>query len=102
MVHMYRETYEKNIIEAIEDNYGILCLNRIHAEEGLYHKNLREITTKYHSDHRKYRYELVNEPIKCNRVFINKKLAVKVIRDCRTTSAHKFRTKMDLNNVILF
>ena len=53
---MYRETYEKDIIETIVDNYGILCLNRRHAEEGLYHKKLREITTKYHSDHRKHRY----------------------------------------------
>ena len=55
-VHMYRETYEKDIIETIVDNYGILCLNRRHAEQGLYHKKLREITTKYHSDHRKHRY----------------------------------------------
>ena len=33
-VHTYREKYEKNIIETIVDNYGILCLNRRHPEEG--------------------------------------------------------------------
>ena len=45
------------------------------------HKTLQEIATKYHSNHRKLRYELVEE------------LADKVIMDCRTT-AHKFRTRL--------
>ena len=31
-------------------------------EEGSDHKNLQEITIKYHSDHRKRRHELVEEP----------------------------------------
>ena len=44
------------------DNDGILWLNEKHIEEGLDHKNLREITTKYNSDYRKHRYELATEP----------------------------------------
>ena len=41
-----------------------MWLNEKHIEQGLDHKNLREITTKYHSDNRKHRYELVDEPKK--------------------------------------
>ena len=56
---------------------------------------MREITTKYNSNHRKQRYELIEEPKKqVNKIFISKKLAIKVIMDCRTTSAHKFRTRL--------
>ena len=33
-------------------------MNEKHIEEGLNHKKLREITTKYHSDHKKHRYEI--------------------------------------------
>ena len=56
---------------------------------------MRKITIKYHSDHPKHRYELVEEPKKqVNRVFIDKKLTIKVIMNCRTTSAHKFRTRL--------
>ena len=94
MVDISRKTYERNGIETIVDNDGILWLNEKHIEERLGHKNLQEITTKY-SDHRKHRYELVEEPKKqCNRIFIDKKLTVKVIMDCRTTSAQKFRTRL--------
>ena len=64
-------------------------------EEGLDHKNLREITIKFHSDHRKCRYELIEEPKKqVNRIIIDEKAAIKVSTDCRTTSAHKFRTRL--------
>ena len=52
---------KKNDIEIIEDNNGILWLNEKHLKEGLDHKTLREITIKCHSDHRKYRDELVDE-----------------------------------------
>ena len=39
--------------------------------------------------------ELVEEPKKqINRISIDKKLAIQVIMDCRTTSAHKFRTRL--------
>ena len=44
---------------------------------------------KYHSDHGKHRHKLNDEPKKqINRIFINDKLAIKVIMDYRTTSAH--------------
>ena len=95
MVDISRETHQKNDIEKIVDNDGILWFDEKHIEEGLGHKNLREITIKYHSDHRKHRYELVEEPKKqCNRIFIDEKLAIKEIMDCRKTPAHKFRTRL--------
>ena len=65
-------------------------------KEGLDHKHLQEITIKYHSDHRKHRYELVDKPQKkkkYNKIFIDEQLAIKVIIDCRTTSAHNFRAR---------
>ena len=54
--------YERNGIETIADNDGIMWLNEKHLEEGLDHKKFLEITTKYHSDYTKHRYELVEEP----------------------------------------
>ena len=40
----------------------------------------------------KHKYELVEEPKKqCNRICIDEKLAIKVIMDCKITSAYKFR-----------
>ena len=72
-----------------------MWLNEKHIEEGLDYKHLRELRTKYHSDHRKHRYELVEEPKKqCYRIFINEKLVKKVIVDCQTKSTHKFRTRL--------
>ena len=53
-----------------------------------------EITINYNSNHKKHKYELVEEPKKqVNRIFIHEKLAIKVIMDCRITSAHKCRTR---------
>ena len=50
---------------------------------------------RQYADHRKHRYELVDKPEKeSNRIFINKELALKIIIDCRTTVAHKFRTRL--------
>ena len=61
-----------------------------YTEEGLDQKKLWEITTKFNSTHRNHRHELVEEPKKqVNIIFIEEKLAIKVIIDCRTTSAHK-------------
>ena len=55
---------------------------------------MREIRIKY-SDHRRHRYELHNKSKKqCNRIFKGEKLAIKVIMDCRTTSAHVCRTRL--------
>ena len=64
MVGISRETYERNGIETIVDNDGILSLNEKKIEERLDHKSLQEITMKYHSNHAKHRYELVDEPKK--------------------------------------
>ena len=95
VIGIRRKTYERNGIETIVDNDGILWLKEKHIEEGLYHKHLREITIEYHSDHRKYRYELVEEPKKqVIGIFIEEKLAIKAIMDCRATSTHKFRTRL--------
>ena len=53
------------------------------------------ITTKYNSNHTKHKYELVEQPKKqVNRIFIDKRLATKVIMDCRTMLAHRFRTRL--------
>ena len=38
------------------------CLNEKYIEERLDDKNLGVSTVKYRSDHRKHRYELVDEP----------------------------------------
>ena len=81
------------------DNDRIFWLNEKHIEQELNHKKLREITTKYHSNHRKHRYEVVEEP----KWKIDEKLAIKVIMDCITSSVHKFRTRLGFKqyNVIL-
>ena len=50
------KTCEKNGVETIVDSDGILWLNEKNIEQGLDHKNLRDITIKYHSDHRRHRY----------------------------------------------
>ena len=64
MVDISRKTYERNGIETIVDNDRILWLNGKHIQEGLDHKNLREVTATYNSNHRKHRYELLEEPKK--------------------------------------
>ena len=60
MVDISRKMYERNGIETIVDNDGILWLNEKHIG-GLHDKNLQGITTKYHSDHRKHRHGLDNK-----------------------------------------
>ena len=63
---------------------------------------MREFTIKYHSDHRKHKYELDEEPQKqVNRIFIDENLAIKVIMDCRTTSAHKLRTRLEFKLYVI-
>ena len=65
--------------------------------EGLDHKNLREIIIKYHSNHRRQRYELVDEPKKqSNRIFIDGKLALKVIVGCTISAVQEFRIRPGL------
>ena len=48
MLDISKKTYERNGIGEILQNDGTFCLNEKHIEEGLGHKSLREITTKYH------------------------------------------------------
>ena len=63
---------------------------------------MQEITITYDSDHRKHRYEIVDQPQKQpNIIFINTELAAKVIMDCRTTAAHKFRTKLGFREYVI-
>ena len=83
---------KENGVKTIAQNNRIMWLNEKHIE-GLDHKNLRVTTSKYLSNYRKQRYEIVNKPKKRpNRIFIDKKLAIEIIMDCRTTSAHRLRT----------
>ena len=51
MVIISRKTNERNGIETIVDNAGMLRLIEKHIEERLDHKHLREITIKYHGKH---------------------------------------------------
>ena len=56
---------------------------------------MQEIAIKYNSDQRKYRYEVADKPEKqCDTAFMDKTLVIKVIMDCRTASAHKFRIRI--------
>ena len=49
---------------------------------------MRKVATKCNSNYRKHRDGLVEEPKKqVNGISINQKFAIKVITDCRTTSA---------------
>ena len=54
-----------------------------------------DIKEEYHLKYRQDRNELVTEPKKeCDRCFIDKKLALRVIVDCRKSLTHKFRTRL--------
>ena len=66
---------KKLMVETTVANDGILWLNEKHIEEGLYQKIW---WTKK----------------QLNTIFIDKKLVVKVIMDCKKTAAHKFRTRL--------
>lgn len=56
---------------------------------------MQEVKIKYNSDQRKHRYEIVDKVKKqINRMFIDKKLAIRVTMDCRTTSEHKCGTRL--------
>ena len=69
MVHISRTTHERKAIGTIIDNNVMLWLNEKHIEKGLDQKNVPEITIKYHSNHKKHRYELV-EKLKNNAIEI--------------------------------
>ena len=94
MVDISRKNYEINGIETI-GNDRVLRLNQKHIEEELDHKNLRVTTLKYLLNHRKHRYELIDEPKKqFYIIFIDRKLAIKEDMDCRATLANKFMTRL--------
>ena len=93
---------ERNVIKAVVDNDGILWLNERYTEEELDQKNLWEIAIKY-SDQKTYIWSSKKPKKQVNRIFIDGKLAVKVIMYCGTISAHKFWTRLGFKqcNVIL-
>ena len=95
MVDISRKTYEKIDIETTVDNDGLLWLIEEHIEEGLNHKNLREITIKHHPDHKSHRYGLVEKSKKqVNIIFMDGKLGIEAIMDYKTILTHKFRTRL--------
>ena len=47
----------------------MLWLNDKHIEERFGHKNLQETTITYHLDHKKHKFEIVDEPSKPNQQF---------------------------------
>ena len=57
----YKQGSEKNSVETIVGNRGIMWSDKRHIEEGLDHKNLLVTTGKYFSHHKKYKYELVDK-----------------------------------------
>ena len=70
MIKISAETYEKNDIDVIVDDNGILWLNEKHIEGKLRHKNLSVITKKY-KIYKRHRYELVDQPNnQPNRIFL--------------------------------
>ena len=97
MADVIRTNYERNGIETIVHNDWISWLNENHIEEGIRHNKLRGITIKDHSEHRKYRCELREEPkSQCNKIIIDEKLGTKVIMYCRTTLVNKFWKRLGL------
>ena len=95
MVDISRKTYERNGVETIVDNDVILWFNEKYMEEELGDQNVRETAIKYTSNHRKHRYELIEEPKKqCNRTFIDEKLSVNIIMSCETTSGDICRARL--------
>ena len=85
MVNINKEAYENNGIEVITDKFSKLWLNERHVQQQLGLKNLPALTNKCNEEYKKYRYELIDDPIKqSNRRFIRNDLALKVTMDCRT------------------
>ena len=98
MTDITKETLENNDIEAIIDGVNTLWLNEKYIEEQLGHKNLPAITNKYDKIYKKYRYELVDEPIKQrNRRFLRIDLALKIIMDCRTDESCSLKRNLGFN-----
>ena len=84
--------------EVVIDGVNTLRINEKHVEEQLGHKNIPAITNKYDKIYKKYRYELVDEPIKQrNRRFLRIDLALKIIMDCRTDEPCSLKRNLGFN-----
>ena len=84
--------------EVVIDGVNTLWINEKHVEEQLGHKNIPAITNKYDKIYKKYRYELVDEPIKQrNRRFLRIDLALKIIMDCRTDESCSLKRNLGFN-----
>ena len=89
MVDLRWKTYKRNCIETIVHNDGILWLN----EKKTYRRRIRSGSCAINCNKISFRSKKTNiwTSRQTNRIFINEKLSIKVIIDCRTTLAHKFR-----------
>ena len=77
---------------------GIKWVNEKHIKEGYDHANLPLLTNQNHSDFIKHIYKLLDEPkIEPNSILSREGLAVKIMMDCRTTEALKFKRKLGFN-----
>ena len=73
-----------------------------HIEVGLDHKKLWVTTWKHLSDHKKHKYELIDQPKKqCTIIFVYEKIPIKVIMDWRAISAHKFITSLGFKQYVI-
>ena len=73
-------------------------MNEKNVKEQLRHANLTIVTRKYPSKYRKQRQELVNRGnYQSFTILLKKKLAIKVIMDCRTAIAVEFRSRLGFN-----
>ena len=78
MANITKETDENINIEVITDKFGKLWLNERHVQQQLRLKNLPSLINKYDEEHKKCRYELIDDPIKqLHRRFIHIDLALK-------------------------
>ena len=78
-------------MKTIVDSNGLLQLNEKYIEE-LDHKTLPLTTAKYFSGQKKQTWTIRQIKNSIHIIFICKELATKIIMDCRTTVAPKFRT----------
>ena len=100
MLEISTKTWWKNGIEEIVDDNGTLWLNEKQIEEKFGHTNLPVITSKYDTEYKKCRFELVdqlnNQP---NRRILRNDLALKVIMDCRTDESCNLGKKLGFNPI---
>ena len=94
MVEIIKETWKENSVEVLVFN-GKKWLNETNIKDQLKHSYLAAVTLLYPLKYRIQRQELQNcgnyQPC---RIFLKESLAMQIIRDCRTTPAVNFRTKL--------